>query len=160
MFISGKVIYHCFLAVVILGLGCPVQKLGESQQGIKSQQVFHEFPPGTIQCRAGDYLIVKTTRSSWKVSQVEELFFMSRLGTMTYSGGLSVVEEISIADSATPPKWHKIQLLLNEFQKEFATREEAIRAVESGSLGDFIRGLCRGVEEFPKETCEVYTKRR
>ena len=159
MLISGKVIYHCLLVVIIVGFALQGDKPSQSPQRTKSEQVFYEFPPGAIQCRAGDYLLVKAAPSSWKVYQVEELFFMSRLGTMSYYGGLNVVEEMSIADSATPPKWHKIQLLLNEFKREFGTRDEAIKAVDSGSLGDHIRGLCRGVEEFPKESCEVYTKR-
>ena len=89
---------------------------------------------------------------------VEDLFFMSRLLTMKYSGGLSVVEQIAIADSATPPKWHEIQLLVTEFKGEFQTREKAVKAIESGGLGDSIQDLCRRVDAFPKERSSVYKK--
>ena len=155
----GKLTYDCLIAVVILA-GVP---LGDQrpQQIAKegSNQVFYSFPANSVQCRAGDYIISKSVGKGWKVYSVEELFFTSRLSTMNSSGGLTVVEQMVIADSATPPKWHQIQLLVNEFKKEFATREDAIKAVESDTLGDFIRGLCRGVEEFPKESCEVFRKR-
>jgi hypothetical protein len=69
-----------------------------------------------------------------------------------------VVEQILVADSATPPRWHEINLLVTEFKKEFETRAMAIEAIQSGYLGDSIHGLCRRIDEFTKEKSEIYKK--
>ena len=84
---------------------------------------------------------------------------MSRLiPTKNADGGLSVVEQINVADSATPPKWREIHLLLAQYTPTFQSREEAIAAIDSGKLGGWIQGLSRGVTEFKKETSFVYKK--
>jgi hypothetical protein len=152
-----KLNYSWLVLVLVFASSSLGHERLNSKSGV-SGDLFHSFPADSVSCRAGDYVISTTRANVWKVYLVEDLFFMSRLVTTIDSKPLLFAEEIELADSATPAKWHEIQLLVSEFKREFRTREDATEAVESNTLGDYIHGLCRGVKEFPKETSFVYTK--
>lgn len=153
MTILCKGTYPRIIAIIITAAAA-VYASNQTQR-IEQSQMFYRFPADSIQCVPGDYLVTKSTQG-WTVYLVEDLFFMSRLLPMKDSSGLSVVEQITIADSATPPRWREIQMLVSQYKHAFGTREEAISAIKSKTLGDSIQGLCRSINEFQKETSIVY----
>jgi hypothetical protein len=145
---------YLHLIAIMIALAAAVYASDETQRNGENQ-MFYRFPADSIQCVPGDYILTKSTQG-WTAYLVQDLFFMSRLVPMKDSSGLSVVEQITVADSATPPKWREIQLLVSEYKRPFGTREEAISAIKSKTLGDSIQGLCRSINEFHKETSIVY----
>src|SRR5687768_5482578 len=154
MFIFRKVIYSCFVGIVIFAAALYGQAPNQTPG---AAQMFHRYPADSIQCVAGDYIVTQSTRG-WTVYLVHDLFFMSRLVPIKDTQGLTVVEQISIADSATPPKWHEIQLLVSKYKRSFPSRDEATAAIKADDLGESINGLVRSIKEFKKDTSFVYRK--
>ena len=153
MTVLCKGTYPLLIAIIIV-VAAAVYPSNQTQV-IDQNQMFYRFPADSIQCVPGDYIITKSTQG-WTVHLVQDLFFMSRLVPMKDSSGLSVVEQITVADSATPPKWREIQLLVTEYKRSFRTHEEAIKTIKSKTLGDSVQGLCRSINEFQKGTSIVY----
>ena len=124
----------------------------------KERQIFYEFPKDAIKCTQGDYITRESGNGFWKVFLVEDIFFLSRLIPITTRDSVVVAEQISFMDSATPPKWKEIHLLLSEFEKEYRSSRQAVESIKSGRLGNAIRGLCRSISEFPTVKSKIYRK--
>jgi hypothetical protein len=125
----------------------------------KSPQMKYTFPEGSIHCARGDYAIRQTANGSWRVYLVEDLFVITRLVALKGGDAPALVDELSLYDSATPPDWNEIKLLVDEYKATFSSSAEATAAIDSGQLGDSIRGLCRSLKDFPQKTTQVYRKK-
>lgn len=132
-------------------------KTREAKQN-KGKQMYYEFPKDTIQCRQGDYIIRENDNRSWRVFFVEDIFFFSRLIPFDKGGAVVLAEQIDFTDSAPPPRWREIHLLVSEFEKEYQSSQDAVESIKSGRLANSIRGLCRGINEFPLVKSKVYRK--
>jgi hypothetical protein len=106
MLILEKLIYSCFIAIVVLASASQGGTSSQSQR-IESNQVYYTFTANSVQCRDGDYIITKSGAGGFKVYLVENLFFLSPLLASKGPGDLRVVEQIVVADSATPPSGMK-----------------------------------------------------
>ena len=147
------------LTVVILStlLSCAEVPAAAPKQ-TKPRRMYYEFPKGVIQCQQGDFIARKSGNGAWKVFLVEDMFFLSRLIPINARDSVVLAEQIDFMDSAKPPKWKEIHLLISEFEKEYRSSEEAFEAIKSGTLGDSTRGLCRSINEFPKVNSRIYRK--
>ena len=115
------------------------------------------YPPESIQCLAGDYIITQNESGSWQVFHVEDLVLLSRLTPLTFPQGVELIEERNAMDSQTPAYFREIYLLLTRFSDEFADRELAVSAVSSGTLGEPTRHLCLPIRDFKNELALVHT---
>jgi hypothetical protein len=129
-------------------------------QPIQSSQMKISFPPDVVQCVRGDYLIREAENHALKVFLVEDLFVMNRLVALRKNDLVSLHNELDFYDSAVPPDWGKIKVLVSEYQTAFPSLEKAIAAIESGRLGDSIEGLCRSINYFPKNKARLYRKKQ
>lgn len=158
MFFIKLLIRSCVLTTVLFAL--PPDGWRDVQpQPVQSNQMKISFPPDVVQCVRGDYIIREAEKRAWKVFLVEDLFIMNRLVALRKNDVVSLHDELDLYDSATPPDWREIKVLVSEYETKFPSVEKATAAIESGQLGDSISGLCRSIKHFPKNKSRVYTKK-
>ncbi len=118
------------------------------------------YPSETIQCVPGDYIMTKTEEGAWRVLFVKDLVLLSRLIPLTFPQGIELLEERHMAESQAPAYFREIYLLLADFQGLFSNRNEAIKAVDAGALGNPLRTLCSPIRQFPRTDAFVHTRSR
>jgi hypothetical protein len=118
--------------------------------------MYSEFPKDVVQCQQGDYILREGNDRRWKVFYVEDIFFLSRLIPLNQPGAQVLVEQIEFSDSAPPPRWREIHLLVSEFDKGYASAEDAIESLKQERLGRSVQGLLRRITEFPVRNCRIF----
>lgn len=111
------------------------------------------FPAEAIRCRRGDYILQRRDDNRVRVCRVQALVALSRLVPF---GDDALVAERDIVDSERPAFKEEIHLLLLDFEREFASFEEATRAVDAGDLGAATEGRCLDIRRFPAAVSQVY----
>ncbi|MCZ7385521.1 MAG: hypothetical protein O8C63_12355 [Candidatus Methanoperedens sp.] len=112
------------------------------------------FPSGSIRCQQGDYILQRGAGGGRiRVYRVEDMVKLSRLVPF---GKDALIEEQTILDSERPAFMDEVHLLLTAFDLDFASLEEAIRAVEAGDLGATTEGFCLDIRRFPLSSSQVY----
>ncbi|MCZ7381171.1 MAG: hypothetical protein O8C64_06340 [Candidatus Methanoperedens sp.] len=112
------------------------------------------FPSESIRCERGDYIMQRGAGGGRiRVYRVEEMVKLSRLVPF---GKDALIEEQTILDSERPAFMDEVHLLLTAFDLDFASLEEAIRAVEAGDLGATTEGFCLDIRRFPLSSSQVY----
>lgn len=111
------------------------------------------FPGESIRCLRGDYILQRGAGGRIRVYRVEDMVKLSRLVPF---GKDALIEEQTILDSEQPAFMNEIHLLLTAFDLDFASLEEAIRAVETGDLGATTEGFCLDIRRFPLSSSQVY----
>jgi hypothetical protein len=110
------------------------------------------FPSESIHCQRGDY-IMQRGGGRIRVYRVEDMVKLSRLVPF---GKDALIEEQIILDSERPAFMDEVHLLLTAFDRDFASLEEAIRAVDAGDLGAATEGFCLDIRRFPLSSSQVY----
>lgn len=110
------------------------------------------FPGESIRCQRGDY-ILQRGGGRIRVHRVEDIVKLSRLVPF---GKDALIEEQTILDSERPAFMDEIHLLLTAFDRDFASLEEAKRAVDAGDLGAATEGFCMDIRRFPMNSSQVY----
>ncbi len=112
------------------------------------------FPPGSIECRMGDYLICAQADQGCHVFRVDEILSVSRLVALN-TEPITLVAEDTLLDSMTPAYFGETHLLLTAFDPVFANEAAARQAIRENALIESTRGLLRSTRDFPKDDCQV-----
>lgn len=119
----------------------------------------YSFPEGTINCLQGDYIIKNTGENYWQVFFVEDIVLISHLIPFNKDNS-KFIEQINIADSALPPRYGEIYLLVTLFGNKFQNIQEATQAIDNGELDLPIENLCKSTQDFPQKQCKLYKKKK
>ena len=111
------------------------------------------FPSESIRCQQGDYILQWGAGGHLRVYRVEDLVKLSRLVPF---GKDALIEEQTILDSERPTFMDEIHLLITAFDRDFASIEETIRAIEAGDLGATTKGFCLDIRRFSIISSQVY----
>jgi len=111
------------------------------------------FPAESIRCQRGDYVLQRGADGRIRVFSVQDLLKLSRLVPF---GEDALVEERFILDSERPAYMEEIHLSVTAFDRDFASTEEAARAVETGDLGSATDARCLDIRCFLASTSQVY----
>jgi hypothetical protein len=114
------------------------------------------FPGGSIRCQRGDYLLQRGAAGRVRVYRVKDLVKLKRLVPFEKD---ALVEEQAILDSERPAYMGEIHLLLTAVERDFASLEEARRALEAGDPGAGAEGLCLDIRSFPTSSTEVVRRK-
>lgn len=112
------------------------------------------FPPGSVVCAPGDYLICRHSGAGWQVYRVEDLLLVKRLVSCLTTPPTLALEE-QLLDSMAPAYFNEVQLLLTSFGASFADEPEALRAVLDRTLTERASGLLRPARTFTEADCRV-----
>lgn len=112
------------------------------------------FPPGSIECRTGDYLICVQASQGCHVFRVDDILSVSRLVALN-TEPISLMAEDTLLDSMTPAYLGETHLLLTAFDPVFANEAAARQAILGHTLIEGMHGLLRSTRDFPKDDCQV-----
>ena len=112
-----------------------------------------KFPLESIRCQRGDYILQQGASGRIRVYLVDDLVKLSRLVPFLND---ELIEEGTLSDSERPAFMDEIHLLLTDFDRDFASIEEATHAIEAGDLGPTTEGRCMDIRRFPTSNSQVY----
>ncbi len=114
-------------------------------------------PDDLPDCDVGDYLLRPDVHDRWKVFLIEDFVRLVRLLPLRLNGGplSGFIDEGITLDSISPAYCGQTHLLLTMFEADFASENEARRAVESKALGRQLSGVVRPLGDFSKATSIV-----
>lgn len=112
-----------------------------------------KFPLESIRCQRGDYILQRETGGRIRVYLVNDLLKLSRLVPFLRD---TLIQEETLLDSERPAYMGEIHLLFTDFARDFASSEEATRAIEAGDLGPTTEGRCMDIRRFPTSNNLVY----
>jgi hypothetical protein len=116
------------------------------------------YPNDAVEVTPGDYLLHREPSARWRVFLVEDIVRLARLVPLRPDGGaiVGLIDEGTTLDSVTPAYQNEVFLLLTAFDRDFASSDEARRAVETGALAPGIPGLARKLGEFNRATSAAF----
>ncbi|SRR6266542_5976084 len=112
----------------------------------------YTFPPESVYCEPGDYLLCKMPDGKSVVYRVEDLLLVKRLVRFGTEPSDLVLEE-HLLDSVAPAYLGEIHLLLTMFEPSFDAEDAAIDAIRSHQLTETAKGLLRSARDFAKSHC-------
>ncbi len=112
-----------------------------------------KFPLESIRCQPGDYILQTNTDGRIRVYRIVDLVKLSRLVPFLDD---TLIQQEKLLDSERPAFMDEIHLLLTDFEGDFASFEETIRAIADGSLVSTIDGRCMNILRFPASNSKVY----
>jgi hypothetical protein len=110
------------------------------------------FPEDSVRCEVGDHLLQRW-RGAWHAFLVEDVVSLTRLVVLK-RGAEPVALVVEMPDSVDPA-YNGAHLLLTAYERRFDDRDDALRAIAGGTLGDGIDRVCRALAELPAATTEV-----
>jgi hypothetical protein len=111
------------------------------------------FPIESIRCARGDYILQREAGGRVRVYRVDDVVKLSRLVPFLNN---TLIRQETLLDSERPAYMDEIHLLLTSFERDFASLEEATRAVETAGPGAATAGLCLEIRNFPNSNSQVY----
>ena len=112
-----------------------------------------KFPLESIRCQRRDYILQQGASGRIRVYLVDDLVKLSRLVPFLND---TLIEEETLIDSERPAFMDEIHLLLTDFDRDFASIEEATHAIDVGDLGPATEGRCMDIRRFPTSDSLVY----
>ena len=116
----------------------------------------HSFPPGAVECRLGDHLVLGEPDNLCRVYRVRDILALERLvPSLTRPAVLTA--EADLLDSMAPAYVGNVYLLLDALEPAFGTAGDAVQAVQTGRLSTGARDLLRPAAQFPAARTQVIT---
>jgi len=116
------------------------------------------FPPDSVECKAGDYLVNEVGPGRWLVHRVEDIVTFARMVPLRLPAGVELIEEQHLLDSRSPAYSNDLFLLLETFEASFPAKEQAIASVRARTLGASYKGRYANLKQFVRSRTDVISE--